>query len=332
MFNYDNPVKLLNLCPAYQATPMREVVYHNRKIIIKDESERMSLGSFKALGGAYAVIQLMLESVDIDFNSDEFLLHEIGKVAEKMTFVCASAGNHGLAVAAGAKIFGAHARIYLADTVPEGFAALLRDKGAEVVRAGENYEESILAAKDNAINTNAVLVADTSWPGYSEIPRLIMEGYTVIAEEMRQEFEQKKIWPTHVFLQAGVGGLAAAITFMIRHNWQVQPEIIIVEPDQAPCLAESIKRGKICTVKGAVSNMGRLDCKKPSLLAYDILRDNAEKFITVSDDEAFAAVKIASEFAIKTTPSGAAGLAGLINQLGDCQLPLIIITEKYITD
>lgn len=332
MFNFDKPEELLRSCPAYHVTPIREISYNNHKIIIKDESNRMGLGSFKALGGVYAVAQLISKQVEKQFPNVEYLSPVSKQVAEKMTFVCASAGNHGIAVATGARIFGSHSRIHLAKTVPEEFAMRLRNIGAEVVRSGLTYEESIVAAVADAKRTNAIHLADGSWPEYTEIPRLVMEGYTVIAEEMRKEFERKDIWPTHVFLQAGVGGLAAAICFMIRHNWQIQPKIIVVEPELAPCLAESIKKGEICTVQGGASNMGRLDCKTPSLLAFNILRNLAERFVTVSDEEALKALTVVKELGIDTTPSGVAGFAALLNELDECDLPLVIITEGLVSD
>jgi len=330
MFNFDKPKKLLEACPAYHITPLLETYYNNHKLIIKDESSRMGLGSFKALGGFYAVAQLIYKQVDKPLPPNDYLSVTVQKIAKDITFVCASAGNHGIAVAAGAKIFGAHARIHLAKTVPEEFAIRLRGKGAEVIRSGSTYEESILAAVADAESTNAIHLADGSWPGYTEIPQLVMEGYTVIAEELRQEFEQTNIWPTHVFLQAGVGGLAASICFMIRHNWQIQPKIIIVEPELAPCLAESVKQGEIITVQGGVSNMGRLDCKTPSLLAFDILRYMADSYVTISDADAFNGISIAKQFGINTTPSGAAGLVALISVLDEGNLPLAIITEGDI--
>ncbi len=334
MFNFEKPKALLESCPVYKATPMQEAFVNKQKLIIKDESERMGLGSFKALGGFYAVAQLIAMQTRQTFAPNEYLSPTMKATAKYMVFVCASAGNHGISVAVGAKIFGARCRIHLAKNVPEEFAIRLRAQGAEVIRSGKTYEDSVSIAMVDAKNLNAIHLADSSWPGYTEIPRLVMEGYTVIAEEMRQEFEAKNTWPTHVYLQAGVGGLAAAMCFMIRHNWAVQPKITVVEPEQAPCLSESVKHGKICTVNGKVSNMGRLDCKTPSLLAFEILNNMADSFVTVSDQAALNAVSIAKDINIDTTPSGAAGLAALLNELSTIDansLPLVIITEGDIS-
>jgi len=327
MFDVNKPKQLLETCPVYHETPIKEILLNHQKVIIKDESHRMGLGSFKALGGFYAVTQLIANKVNKEVSSEDYFSPLFKETAKSITFVCASAGNHGIAVAAGAKIFGARCRIHLASTVPEYFAERLENKGAQVVRSGNTYEESVAAAIADAEKSSAIHLADGSWPGYTEIPRLVMEGYTIIAEEMRQTFEQTNNWPSHVFLQAGVGGLAAAITFMIRDNWPVQPKIIVVEPELAPCLRASVNEGLVCTVEGSSSNMGRLDCKTASLLAFNILKEMADSFITVSDDEASKAVTIAQEIGIDTTPSGAAGLAAVLNHNPNMTSALIIITE-----
>ncbi|MEO1312206.1 MAG: pyridoxal-phosphate dependent enzyme, partial [Pseudomonadota bacterium] len=203
----------------------------------------MGLGAFKALGGVYAVAALLRQGAAAGVPVGEMAGEAARNRASGTVFVCASAGNHGMAVAAGARLFGAGCRIHLAETVPEAFARRLAAKGAEVVRSGATYEASIAAAIADAAATGAVHLADGSWPGYTHAPRLVMEGYTVMAEEMRSALEGTGRWPSHVFLQAGVGGLAAAVAVMIRRNWAVQPEIIVVEPEAAPCLAASHAAG-----------------------------------------------------------------------------------------
>ncbi|PTX55678.1 diaminopropionate ammonia-lyase [Litoreibacter ponti] len=275
---------------------------------MKDESARMGLGSFKALGGAYAALRLIERAGTAD-----------------LTFVTASAGNHGLSVAAGAQAFGARARIYLSATVPEPFAARLRALGAEVVRSGADYEASVRAAIKDARETGACHLADGSWPGYTEPPRLVMEGYTVIAEELASQLRAVGTWPDAVYLHAGVGGMAAAVTERIRAGWDVQPRIAIVEPEAAPCLKASVAAGQLVTVEGPVSALGRLDCKQASMLAYEILRDQADSFVTVSEAEAEHAACILTGAGHATTPSGAAGLAACLRE--DAAHPLIILSE-----
>ena len=138
-------------------------------------------------------------------------------------------------------------------------------------------------------------------------------------------------WPTHVYLQAGVGGFAAAVAFEIRKSWKVQPKIIVVEPDAAPCLERSVKHGSILTVDGPVSDMGRLDCKTPSLLAFDILSKAADEFSIITEDQALDAVQLSDSIGLNTSPSGAAGLAGLLSNPVENASPLIFITEGSVS-
>ncbi len=324
------PRRLLQACPAYQPSPCTTQILEGRSITIKDETNRMGLGAFKALGGVYAVAQLIGAQFKENIAPPDFTSDRVRKTAQGMTFVCASAGNHGMAVAAGARIFGAQARIHLAHTVPEGFAIRLRAQSATVVRSGNDYQASVEAAIQDAAQNNAIHLADGSWPGYTEPPRLVMEGYTVIAEELREQFEATSNWPSHVYLQAGVGGLAAAIAFMIRSSWAVQPEIIIVEPDAAPCLRDSKAAGQLVTVTGPDSNMGRLDCKTPSMLAFETLREAADRYVTLSDEQAQQAVITAKSMGFSTTPSGVAGLAVCLAE--DAPNPLVILSEGDIPD
>ncbi|MEO1775187.1 MAG: pyridoxal-phosphate dependent enzyme [Pseudomonadota bacterium] len=309
------PLALLSACPVYQATPFGPRMVAGREVLVKDETARMRLGAFKALGGVYAVAALIAERWQAEtgeaLSPQDYQRADVAAFAGGLTFLCASAGNHGMAVAAGARLFGARAKILLSEIVPQAFAERLVAKGATVGRAGQVYDESIAAAIEEAAATGAIHLADGSWPGYTHAPRLVMEGYTVMAEEMRTTLEGTGRWPSHVFLQAGVGGLAAAVAVMIRRNWAVQPEIIVVEPEAAPCLAASHAAGACVRVEGPVSAMGRLDCKVPSALAFDALEGADVRYLTVTEEEAAEAVTALAEAGIATSPSGAAGLAGL---------------------
>ena len=326
LLDFHKPLALLESCGVYRATPLDHVALAGRRMLVKDETDRMGLGAFKALGGIYAVAQLIAATLEHAVPAaDQQSAAERAQVGT-LAFVCASAGNHGLAVATGARLFGARARIHLAQTVPEEFADRLRNRGAAVVRSGATYEDSIAAAIADAETSGAIHLADGSWPGYTEPPRLVMEGYTVMVEEMRGQLEKRDEWPSHVYLQAGVGGLAAGVALMIRKIWPVQPEIIVVEPDAAPCLGESVRAGNLLTVEGPVSNMGRLDCKTPSMLALDILRQAADRYVTVSDEAAEQVVEVARRAGYASTPSGVAGLAACLAE-SPGGLPLVIISE-----
>ncbi|MES0808244.1 diaminopropionate ammonia-lyase [Roseibium sp. SCPC15] len=322
---------------VYRPSPLREVPGPGGVTVwAKDETSRMGLGAFKALGGPYAVARLLMRSwkaeTGEDIDAARLKDADLRAFASRQTFVCASAGNHGLGVAAGAQALGASARIFLAKTVPHSFDDRLAERGAEVVRAGETYDDSVAEAIADADRTGATLLADGTWPGYTDIPKLVMEGYTVIAEELRSRFEETGIWPSHVYLQAGVGGLAAAMAHMIRKNWAEQPEIIVVEPEAAPCLIESHKAGKPVRADGPDSNMGRLDCKEPSIVAWNTLEKCDVRFVTLTENEGEAAARAVTELGIATTPSGAAGYAALCRQIqegvsGAGFRPLVIVSE-----
>ena len=302
---------LLGRCPAADVTPLVPLdalatALGIARLDAKDERGRMGLGSFKALGAAHAIAKLAAASSGPG--------DDLSKALEGETFVCASAGNHGLSVAAGARLFGAKAVIYLSETVPDEFAGRLREKGADVVRAGADYAASMTAAMAAAEREGWRLLSDSSWPGYIEPAHDVMEGYLVMAAEAGEQLEQP---PSHIFLQAGVGGLAAACAVFARKIWGDAPKICVVEPEFAPALKASIEAGKSVVAPGPVSAMGRLDCKEPSILALDALARDAEAFMTVTENEAAAAVERLDGHGMSSSPSGAAGLAGLVVALGD---------------
>jgi diaminopropionate ammonia-lyase len=269
------------------------------RLWLKDERARMGLGSFKALGAAHAIARDAAATGDADLHG----------ALDGRVYVTASAGNHGLSVAAGARLFGARAVVYLANTVPETFAARLRDKGAEVERAGEDYEASMQAA-DHAARVNGwTLLSDSSWSGYIDSPLLVMEGYLQLASEAAAQIDCP---PSHILLQAGVGGLAAAVAAHARRVWGNGPQIIVVEPDAAPALIESIRAGEVVDTRGPASCMGRLDCKTPSLIALNGLARDADVFLTIPEHAALRAARLLADHGLRTTPSGAAGIAALL--------------------
>lgn len=322
----DRPARVLSAIMGYAPTPLTDVPELARelglaRVWVKDETARMGLGSFKALGGAFALAQMVLDKA----GTDDPTAPEALDIARGMTFITASAGNHGLSVAAGAKATGAQAVVVLSATVPDAFADRIRATGARVHRVEGSYEDSIEEAIRLAEENGWVHLADGSWPGYTAAPALVMEGYSLLSEECRAEFEAGGAWPTHVYLQAGVGGLAAGVAAHIRGHWAVQPKIVVVEPDAAPCLMESVRSGTLTHAPGPVSNMGRLDCKDASLLAFDVLRDVADTFVTVSDAQASEAMARLAAAGIGSTPSGAAGFAALATAglTGDARVMLI---------
>ena len=298
------PRALLAECPAHGQTPLTPAL----GLHIKDERGRMGLGSFKALGAAYVIAHHASQ----------------GDVTDR-TYVTASAGNHGLSVAAGAKAFGAKSVIYLAETVPAGFADRLREKGAGVVVEGADYETSMAAAAQAAEDNGWILLSDSSWEGYTDLPHRLMEGYLVMAAEAAEQMGDA---PSHIFLQAGVGGLAGACAAYFRHVWGDAPHITVVEPEFAPCLHDSIKAGHFVTASGPVSDMGRLDCKEASLIALKGLSRDADAFALISEQEAAATLPKLAELGMASSTSGSAGItAALLSDVPAGARVLCILSE-----
>lgn len=316
---------LLERCPAHGETPLLDLyqLAERRGVArfgVKDERGRMGLGSFKALGAAYAIAR-EAASQDVE--------NPLGALAGR-TYVAASAGNHGMSVAAGARAFSANAVIYISETVSEDIAARLERRGAKVVREGADYEESMAAASGAAEENGWTLLSDSSWPGYVQPTRQVMAGYLALAAEIIAALDET---PTHIFLQAGVGGFAAALSAAFRKGWGDGPCIVVVEPEFARCLQASIEAGGPVRAEGPVSSMGRLDCKEPSHLALAGLARDADAFMIVSEEEVAETVDFLAAAGIATTPSGAAGVAGALRvdaatvQLSSESRVLTVITE-----
>ena len=299
------PTHLLTHCPAAHVTPLVQSEPLARaagcaEFWIKDERGRMGLGSFKALGAAYAIAA----EVPVEAHS-AYANALAGRV-----FVTASAGNHGLSVAVGARIFGARAVIFIAENVPEAFARLLESKGAEVMRVGATYEHSMAAAEEAAWNNGWSLLSDSSWVGYSAPAQSVMEGYTVLAREIADHIPRP---PTVVLLQAGVGGLAASAAAYLRSVWGDDPRMIVVEPEAAPALHNSIRAAAPVVTEGPVSNMGRLDCKTPSLIALKGLSRDADGYALIDDATVQRTLGVLAEAGFATSPSGGAGACAALS-------------------
>ncbi len=304
---------LLRQCPAHAPTPLRDLAplatrLRLSRLWLKDERSRMGLGSFKALGAAHAIARAAVATEAVATGAVATGASDQRHALTGRVFVTASAGNHGLSVATGARIFGARAVIHLAETVPAAFADRLAARGAEVVRAGADYEASMAAAAAAAEAHGWTLLSDSSWPGYTELPLRVMEGYLQLAAEAAAQTQAR---PSHILLQAGVGGLAAAVAAHARLVWGDDPQIIVVEPEAAPALMDSIRAGKVLGTAGPASCMGRLDCKTPSLIALNGLARDADQFVTISETAALRGAALLAEHGLPTTPSGAAGVAAL---------------------
>jgi diaminopropionate ammonia-lyase len=241
------------------------------------------------------------------------------------TVISATDGNHGKGLAAAARSVGCRCVIVLHANVRAEREEAIAAFGAEIVRVEDNYDESVAAAARLAKSNGWHVVSDTSYEGYEEIPRDVMQGYGTIAAEVIESMETRAAPSiTHVFLQGGVGGLAAAI---VSYLWEVyedkRPAVVIVEPRQADCLYQSAVKGTATKASGSVDSvMAGLACGETSPLAWRLLEAGADFFMTVEDGDAVQAMQVLAQGAVVDPPivsgeSGAAGLAGLIRLMQD---------------
>lgn len=290
------------------------------EILIKDEGLRLGLGSFKALGGSYAVIRLVLEAasqrlgrpVDINELNDA----DVRETASRMTVACATDGNHGRSVAQGAQLAGTKAVIFVHSGVSGERVAAIASYGAEVFRVDGNYDDSVSEASRVCAGRGWIVVSDTSWRGYERIPGLVMQGYTAIISEALRQMPDP---PTHLFIQAGVGGVAAALAghFAVVLGKR-RPTVVVVEPARAACVYETARAGHPIKIdQGEPTVMAMLECYEPSLVAWRILTRVADAFMTIEESDAIDVMKRLAYPASGDPPivageSGGVGLAGLI--------------------
>jgi diaminopropionate ammonia-lyase len=266
------------------------------EIAYKDEAGRFGLGSFKALGGAYAVLRQVKRTIAAESGREpttaEVLDGPHAEVAGRLTVCCATDGNHGRSVAWGAQTFGCRCVIFVHATVSQARVDAIARYGAEVRRVQGTYDEAIREAARQAEANGWTVVSDTSYPGYTEIPRDVMQGYTLMADEAIRQAGETRF--THTFVQAGVGGMAAAIC---AHLWETlgaeRPSFVAVDPDQAACLLASVRAGTASGVPGELETiMAGLACGETSILAWEILDEGAAAFATVTDESAKAMMRV----------------------------------------
>lgn len=317
----DLPVALLRSCPAYAPTPLLDLpglatALGVSAVMVKDEGRR-PLGSFKALGGVYAGLHALARAAALPVAA---LLDLARPRVPLPALVCASDGNHGLAVAAAARLAGARACVFLPTIVPDARIARIVAKGAEVVRVPGTYDDAVRAAAQAARQGDALLIADTGEDPDDPVVADVMAGYGVIADEIRTQLTSEgRPAPTHLIVQAGVGGLAAAMADGLRAVMAPPGRVIVVEPETAACVTTALAAGRPVAVGGTLETAAEmLSCGEASAPALRVLRRVAAEALPVSE----AALLAAPAFLVAhggpaTTPSGAAGLAGLRQAVAD---------------
>ena len=295
----DEAIQSISSWKNYSSTPLLKLNKLNeelkfKEIYYKDEDKRFNLKSFKALGGAFAINKIANERKD-------------------MTVATATAGNHGRSVAWGAQRLGLKCKIFISGNVSESRAIAMKNLGAEVIRVKGNYDDSLKECIKQSQKNNWEIVQDVSWENYEKTPQLIMAGYTIMIKEIFDQIENDSI--THVFLQAGVGGMAAAMIAGFAKFSKNVPKFIIVEPENADCVFKSIENNKPTRVDIKKETlMGGMSCGDVSTVAWKILQNSTNYCLTISDKAISSVVALLAEghLSDQKITAGECGVPGII--------------------
>ena len=290
---------------SYIPTPLIELNKLSKelnlnRILYKDESKRFDLKSFKALGGAYAV-------------------EKITKGNKDVVVATATAGNHGRSVAWGARRLGLKCKIFISEFVSEARGQAMAELDAEVIKVKGNYEKSLIECIKQSTENNWQIVQDVAWKDYMTVPKYTMAGYTVMMKEIVDQIKNDQI--THIILQAGVGGMAGAMVAGIARYLGNVPETIVVEPDSAACVMESIKTGKIEKIDiKRESLMGGMSCGEVSLVPWEILKNSVKFCISLPDDDIAKTMELLgnSSLSEKKIIAGENSVPGVISLITSC--------------
>ena len=293
-WNGYSPTPLINLNKLSKELNLKNIFY-------KDESKRFDLKSFKALGGAYAV-------------------EKISKGNKDITVSTATAGNHGRSVAWGAKRLGLKCKIFISEFVSNERGRAMQDLGAEVIKVKGNYEKSLIECIKQSTENNWQIVQDVAWDNYLLVPKYTMAGYSVMMKEIFDQLQNKQI--THIILQAGVGGMAGAMIAGIARYLTNIPTTMVVEPDSAACVLESIKTGKIEKIDiKRESLMGGMSCGEVSLVPWEILKNSVKYCISLPDDDIAKTMRLLgnSTFSEEKIVAGENSAPGVISLIASCE-------------
>ena len=301
----DSAYKVISNWENYSSTPLENLNKLSfelglKKIFYKDESKRFNLKSFKALGGAYAV-------------------EKISQNKKNITVSTATAGNHGRSVAWGAKRLGLNCKIFISEFVSESRAEAMRGFGAEVFRVKGNYDNSLKECIKQSNINDWEIIQDVAWEGYELIPKLTMAGYAVMMKEISDQINKNEI--SHVFLQAGVGGMAAAMIAGCARYLENFPKIIIVEPESADCVLKAVENNKIVTLDiKKESLMGGMSCGEVSTIPWKIINNNCNFCISIPDDKISDTIKLLANSSLSENKliGGECATPGIISLIASC--------------
>lgn len=338
------PLEFHRRLPGHRVTPLVDAEglaarLGVHKLYVKDESSRLGLPSFKVLGASWAICRLLEEHVGQSF--DEASLDDIAAALEhhgQLTLVAATDGNHGRAVAHMARVLGLSSHIFVpADMVPARIEAI-RGEGATVTVVDGTYDDAIERSASEA-SEDRLVVSDTSWEGYEQVPRWIVDGYSTILWEIDDQLARRDLpAPDVVVVQIGVGAFASAVTRHYRRAALArQPIVIGIEPESADCVRASIEAGRLVALPGPHrSVMSGLNTGVPSRLALPELSAGVDLFLTITDDGVPAATRALHQAGVEAGETGTAGVACLMAMRDDPALDgrvpadanvLVIVTE-----
>ncbi|WP_018654131.1 pyridoxal-phosphate dependent enzyme [Actinomadura flavalba] len=293
--------------PGYAPTPLTELPalaaeLGAARVFVKDESTRLGLPAFKMLGASWGVHRAL---------------------RDETTLVAATDGNHGRAVAVMARLRGLHARIFVPDDVHPASIAAIRAEGADVVTVTGTYDAAVERAAADAAAPGALLVQDTAWPGYEDIPRRIVEGYGTLFTELDAQLAALGAEPAGlVAVPVGVGSLAQAAVEHYRSG-PTAPSLLAVEPESAACALASLTAGRRVALAPGRTIMHGLNCATLSTLAWPVLRAGLDAAVSVTDDATVRAARDLAALGVPAGPCGAASLAGVRAALTDERRPAL---------
>jgi len=322
----EQPLLFHQRLPGYAPTPLLEAPQLARrlgvgKLWIKDETKRFDMPSFKILGTSWAVYRALMSRMGTEAVYWETFadLARFFAPLRPWTLVAATDGNHGRAVAHMAALLGFDAHIFVPRDMTESRITAIKNEGGKVTVVNGTYDEAVRQSA-NEQDENHLVISDTSWPGYEEIPSWVVEGYDTIFHEVDVELSrQRQSGPDIVIVQMGVGALAAAVVQHYRHaNSVTSPKIVGVEPHTAACLLASMKANRLVSLDTPPRTiMAGLNCETPSLIAWPIVSKGIDLFMSIEDEWACQGMCTLATLGMVAGETGAAGLGGLLALLDD---------------
>lgn len=336
---FDAARREISTWPGYEPTPLLALnglaeALGIGSLRLKYEAPRFGLGSFKALGGAYAVSlylkSMIREATGNDADTPSLLSGTYAGTTRNITVCSATDGNHGRSVAWGAQMFGCRCVIYVPHHTSQGRIDAIAAFGAEVIRHHANYDDTVRECASVAAENGWTVISDTSYDGYTQIPLDVMSGYTVLVAEILDQLPMGER-PSHVFVQGGVGGFACGVIAPMWHHWgKERPKFVFINPDNAAAMLRSAEAGNRVAIEGDLETvMACLSCGELSLLAWKLLARTIDDTIAIPDDAAMDTMRTLADGVNGDSPvvageSGCAGVAGLIAAINDADAKKVL--------